>query len=153
MGADIHPVVEIGHVVVDQAEAARRHRLTDGLRRVGAVDAVDGVAEIHGAGAERIAGAASHEARQIGLARDHLRRRMPIRPFGLARDLQQALPGEAIAADADAVADGGGLVLDQIEMALRRIDDDGAGRLPEGLMYAWIVRVTPGILFLQIMIP
>jgi len=34
--------------------------------------AVHGVAEIHGAGAHRVARAAGHEARQIGLALDHL---------------------------------------------------------------------------------
>ena len=88
--ADRHAVVEVDHVVVDQAEAAGRDRVADRLRRVGAVDAVDRLAEIHGAGAERIAGSAGHEARQIGLALDHLRRRMPVRPFGLAGDLQQA---------------------------------------------------------------
>ena len=84
LGADRHAVVEIRHVVIDQPEAAGRNGLADGLRRVGAVDAVDGVAEIHGARAERVAGAAGHEARQVWLALDHFRRRPPVRPLGLA---------------------------------------------------------------------
>jgi len=39
------------------------------------MDAIHGAAEIHGAGAERVAGTAGHLARQIRLARDHFRRR------------------------------------------------------------------------------
>ncbi len=65
-------------------DAARGDELADRRGLVGAVDAIDGGAEIHRARAEGIAGA-RHEARQIGLALDHLGRRMPIRPFGLAR--------------------------------------------------------------------
>jgi hypothetical protein len=34
------------------------------------VDAIHRAAQIHGAGAERVVGAAGHEARQIGLALD-----------------------------------------------------------------------------------
>src|ERR1700756_317545 len=83
LGSDGDPIVEIGDVVVHKAEAAGGHLGADRVGAVGAVDAVDGGSEIHGAGAERIAGAAGHEARQIGLALDHLRRRRPIRPFRL----------------------------------------------------------------------
>jgi hypothetical protein len=53
---------------------------------------------------------------------------MPIRPLGLAADLQQALPSEAIASDTDAVTHRMRRVLDQIKVALLRIDDDSAGR-------------------------
>ena len=49
---------------------------------------------------------------------------MPIRPLGFAADLQQALPGETVAADADAVSHRVRRVLDQVEMALLGIDDD-----------------------------
>ena len=45
-----------------------------------------GAADIHGARAERIARAARGHARQIRLARKHLGRRIPVRPFGLALD-------------------------------------------------------------------
>jgi hypothetical protein len=66
--------------------------------------------------------------RQVGAALQHLRRRRPIRPFLLGCDLFLAGPGEAGLADADAVADGGAVVLHEEQEALRRIDDDGAGR-------------------------
>ena len=42
LGADVHPVIEIDDVVVDQPEAAGRDGLTDCLRRIGTVDAIDG---------------------------------------------------------------------------------------------------------------
>src|SRR3954452_16186337 len=64
-GADINAGVEIGDVVIGQADATGRDVLADGIGCVGAVDAVDGAAEIHGAGAKRVAGAAGHLARQI----------------------------------------------------------------------------------------
>src|SRR5271154_2590029 len=42
LGADRHAGIEIDHVVVDEPEAAGRDGLADGLRRVGAMDAIDG---------------------------------------------------------------------------------------------------------------
>src|ERR1019366_4431942 len=58
VGADLHALVEIGYVVVGEADAAARHLLADGGRIVGAVYAGFGAAEIHRARSERIAGAA-----------------------------------------------------------------------------------------------
>src|SRR5688572_9387403 len=101
---NLDPLVKVYDVVVDEAETARRHRLADGVRLIGAVDAVHGVAEIEGARPERIAQAACHEAGQIRLALDHLRGRMPVRPFGLARHAKQTLPLESLAADSDRIA-------------------------------------------------
>src|ERR1700759_202093 len=72
LGADGNPVEQVDDVRIDEAEAARGHRLADGLRLVGAVDAIPRLAEIERAGAERIARPAGHEARQIGLSFDHL---------------------------------------------------------------------------------
>src|SRR5262249_57107533 len=83
---------KIDHMVFDEREAAGRPRLSDGLRRIGAVDPVNGPAEIHRARAERITRAAGHPARQIRLARNHLRRRHPVRPFALDGDLLYAAP-------------------------------------------------------------
>ena len=134
LGADLHAAVEIFHVFVGEADAARRHLLADGGRIVGAVDAIFGAAEIHGAGAERIARAAGHHARQIRLARDHLGRRIPVRPLGLARYLLDARPGEALAADADAVTDRLAVAEHVIKEGVRGIDDDGAGRLAAGVV-------------------
>ena len=103
--------------------------MADRLRRVGTMDAIDGSTQVHRAGAERIARSAGHETRQIRLALDHFRRGMPVGPLGLAADLQQALPSETVAADTDAVTHRVRRVLDQIEMMLLGIDDDGARRL------------------------
>src|SRR5271163_1270560 len=103
--------------------------MADRLRRVGAVDAIYGGAEIHGACAKRIARSTGHEARQVRLALDHFRWRMPIRPFRFTRYLQQSGPGEAVAADADAVAQRPRLALDQIKMPVGGVDDDSADRM------------------------
>src|SRR3981081_4436030 len=84
-------------------------------------------AEIHRAGAKRIAGATGHETRQIVLARDHFHRRVPIPPFCLARDGLHAGPGEALAADADAVTNGPALAEHIIKRGIAGIDDDSAG--------------------------
>src|SRR6202021_2170062 len=104
-GTDLYAVEKVRDVLVQHADTARRDELADRRRLVGAVDAIDGAAEIHRTRAQGIARTTGHEARQIGLALDHFGRRMPIRPFRLARDLLHAVPGEPVAADADAVAD------------------------------------------------
>ena len=82
LGADLDAVVKIDHVVIEHADAARRHAAADGRRHVGAVNAISRIAEIERARAERIAFAAGDEARQIGLACDHVGGRIPVRPFG-----------------------------------------------------------------------
>src|SRR5215470_178865 len=83
-GADVYAPIEVGHVLVEHADAAARHLMADGGRRVGAVDAVNGIAEVHGAGPQRVTRAAGHKARQVRLALQHFRRRDPVRPFLLA---------------------------------------------------------------------
>src|SRR5918994_4064593 len=103
--------------------------MADGLRLIGAVDAEDRRAEVQRAGTHRITGAAGHEARQVGLTRDHLWRRTPVRPLGLAADPDQARPLEALAADPDPVAQGTVVALNQIGEPLRGMDDEGAGQL------------------------
>ncbi|ODT17117.1 MAG: hypothetical protein ABS35_26575 [Kaistia sp. SCN 65-12] len=59
----------------------------------------------------------------------HRGRRRPAGPFGLAPDRDIALPAEALAADADAVAHRLAVALDEIQEFLVRVDDDGAGLL------------------------
>src|ERR1041385_1343138 len=127
-GADRNALVEIAHVGVGQTEAAGRHRGADGLRLIGAVDSIHRVAEIECARAERIARTPGHPARQIRLALDHLLGRRPVRPLLLLGDLQKSLPLEAVAADADAVADRAAAGLHHIKIPLVGVDDDGAGR-------------------------
>src|ERR1700675_4063841 len=119
LGADRNAIVEIGDVGIDQPEAAGGDLGADRIRPVGAVDAVDGGAEIHRARPQRIARPPGYEARQIGVRGDRLGRRCPVRPLRLARDAQKPLPLEAVAADTDAVADRSAARLDQIEMTLR----------------------------------
>src|ERR1039457_1533130 len=70
------------------------------------------------------------------MAREHFLRRIPVRPLGLARDLLDARPGEALAADAAAVADRLAVAEHEIEEGVRGIDDDGAGRLAAGVVVA-----------------
>ena len=113
----------------------------DGRRLVGAVDAVQRLAEIKSARAERIARAARHHARQIRLALDHLGRRMPVRPFRHLADALGAGPGEAFAADADAVAQRLAAAERQIEIGVRRIDDDRAGRLLGGVVDQLLLQI------------
>src|ERR1041384_4364970 len=71
-------------------------------------------------------------SRQVGLALDHLRGRMPVGPLGHACDALRARPGEALAADADAVAQRLPVAEHQIKIGVRRIDDertDGFARI------------------------
>src|SRR5262249_16279168 len=53
----------------------------------------------------------------------------PIRPLGFALDRLHAGPGEAFAADADAVAHRLAAAHHQVEVGVRRVDDDGTGCL------------------------
>src|SRR6185503_7659073 len=83
--------------------------------------------EIHRARAERIFRTADHVPRQIRTARQHLRRRRPVRPFLLGRNRLRPRPCEARAADADAVAQRTAVALHQVQELVRRIDHDRAG--------------------------
>src|SRR6476659_3991768 len=103
--------------------------MADRRRLIGAVDAIDGVAQIEGARAERIAFAAGHETRQIRLSLDHFFRRMPVRPLAHVADTFGTGPSEAFASDADAVTQRLAAAEHQIEERVRRIDNDGARRL------------------------
>src|SRR5262249_44155181 len=84
--AKSNAIVEVDHIIVDQADAAARGALANARRVIGAVNAIFGAADIDRPRAQWIAGATRNHARQIGLATDHLRRWVPIRPLGFARD-------------------------------------------------------------------
>src|SRR5450432_2218838 len=101
----------------------------DGAGSVGAVNAIHRAAEIHGTCAKRVAGAAGHEARQVRLTRDHFHWWRPVRPLGLLGDRLRAGPSEAVAADADAIADRLTAAEHIIEIGIGRIDDDSTGQL------------------------
>src|ERR1019366_3813036 len=126
---DIDAAVKVDHVLVAHPDAAGRHVGADGPGLVGAVDAIERGSQIHRARAERILRTAFHVPRQIRTPHQHFRRRRPIRPFLLGGNLLDARPGEAGAADADAIAQRLAVALHQEQELVRRIDDDGAGAL------------------------
>src|SRR6185437_13696798 len=128
-GADGDPAIEIGHVVIGHPEAARGHRLTDGLGLVRAVNPIERRAQIDGAGAQRVIDAARHVARQVGPPRQHLRRRCPARPFLLGGDAVDAAPAKTVAADADAVAQRLAVGQHQIKPPLGGVHHNGARRV------------------------
>src|ERR1043165_575434 len=84
LGPDGNSIIEIDHVAIDEPETSGRHGGADGLRLIGAVNAVDGLAEIERTRAHGIAGPSGHKAGQVGLPRDHFRRRSPVGPLLLA---------------------------------------------------------------------
>src|SRR5262245_55200486 len=127
--ANLDPAIEIHDVLVCQPDAARGHEGADGRGLIGAVDAVHRLPEIESARAERVGLAASHEARQIRLAYDHLLRRIPIRPLRHPRHLLHAGPSKALATDANPVAQRLAVAEHEIKVGVRRIDDDRARRL------------------------
>src|SRR5689334_18143345 len=128
-GADTDAGIEIGHVFVGHAEAARRHRLSDGLRLIGTVDAVERRAEIDGARAEWVVDAAGHMARQIRASPAHFLRRGPARPFLLRGHVVHAAPPETVAADADAILQRRPAALHKIEPPLGGVHHDRARRI------------------------
>src|SRR3984893_9529977 len=129
LGADLHTAIEVHHVVVDHPDAARCRAPADAPRRIGAVNAIEGTAEIQGTRPERIAFAARREARQVRRALDHLGRRRPVRPLRLALDRLHAGPGETFTADSDSIPDGLPAGKNEIEIRITGIDDDRARRL------------------------
>ena len=119
---------QVQHMLVHHAEAARRCRLPDGLGVVGAVDAVERVAEIERLRAERVLQAAGHLVGQARVTGDHLFRRVPVGPGLLAADHFRAGPGEALAADRDRILICLARRQDEVERPPRAIDDDRVGR-------------------------
>ncbi len=112
----------------------------DAVERVLAV-----LPQVHGPRAQGVAGAArdadaaaqlAELAAQIALAGDHLLRRVPVRPFLLVVDRRDAGPGETLAPDANAVAHRAPALLDVVEVARPRIDDDRARRLAAQIGHA-----------------
>ena len=80
-GPNGNSLVEIGYVSVCQPDAAAGNMLSNGGWIVGSMDSIDRLAQVHRARTQRVADAAGHKARQIGLAHNHFGRGSPIRPF------------------------------------------------------------------------
>ena len=99
------------------------------------MDAVNCAADIHGACAKWIAGTASHEARQIGLALNHFGGRKPVRPFRFALDCLYPGPGKTFAADSNSITDGLAATEHEVEIGIRGVDYDRAGRFTRRIIY------------------
>src|SRR5690606_11266119 len=106
-------------------------------------------AQIEHAGAKRVHRTADHVDRQLAtlltLPLDHLCGWSPIRPLALVGDLVGSGPAEPILAYANAIAPCHAAGQNEIEILLRRIDDDRAGRIPRIILHflrqeAWIER-------------
>src|SRR5581483_10284352 len=82
--------------------------------------------EIKRARAERIVRAARHALGKLRLPEPHFLRRHPVRPDGGTADHGGAAPAEALAADADAVANRGVSLAQEVEEVLPRIDHERA---------------------------
>src|SRR5215216_4099962 len=107
--ADLHPVIEIDHFLIQHADAAGRYGKADrpGLPR--AMDAEKGVLialiEVHGPRTQRVVGASGHAVGILscqGIALDHFLGRMPVGPFGLSANLGYSAPCKPKPADTDA---------------------------------------------------
>src|SRR6516165_4781487 len=127
--ADSHAAVEVFDIFVGQTNTARGHEGAYGGGLIGAVDTVFRVTEIHRACPKRIGFTPGHEARQVGLALNHLLRRQPVRPFFHAADVLGARPSEALTTYTNPVANCLAMAERQVKVGVRRIDDDGSGRL------------------------
>src|SRR5262245_13380443 len=123
--ADLNAVVKIDHVFIGEADAAARDLSADGARRIGAVNTKLRSGDVHRARPKWITGTARGHAWQIRLSSKHFRRRIPVRPFGLALNRPHSGPGEAFATDADAVTDRLAATEHVVEISVRRIDNDG----------------------------
>ena len=86
------------------------------------MNSIESLAEVKRARAERIAVAAGHEARQVGLAFDHFGRWIPVGPFRHPGDTLGARPGEALTPNADAVAHRLAVAQNEIKIGIGRVD-------------------------------
>src|SRR5436309_11081989 len=91
------------------------------------MDAVERGPEIERARTERIVGPAGHMARQVGPSPQHLCGRCPARPFALGANALDAAPAEAVAPDADAIAQRLAVAQHEVEPTLAGPDYDRAG--------------------------
>src|SRR5690606_1691759 len=115
---------------------ARGDGIADRPLLLRAVDAVERVAialeNVKRSRTERVAEARLHAVAiglELRLTGNHLCRRCPGRPGLLIGDPPLSAPGEALSADADAVADSRAVIENQVEEAVRRIDHQRAGPL------------------------
>src|SRR5262249_22754752 len=126
--ADLYSLVEVHNVFVCESDAARGYEGPDGRRLVRAVDAVERVTQLKCARHEVFDLAPGNKAGQIGWASHHLFGWMPIGPFRQPGNPFTARPSEAFAADPNAITQSLAVAEHEIEIGVRRVDYDRAGR-------------------------
>src|SRR5690606_37654374 len=99
-------LVEVDHVLIGHADAARGYRSPDRPWLIGAVDTIERGAEIQRPCPHRVVGSPFHEFRQAGLTGVHFGRRRPAWPLALSCDPVRAAPFETQARHADAITYG-----------------------------------------------
>jgi pimeloyl-ACP methyl ester carboxylesterase len=124
--AHMHAAIQIDDVVVDESETAECHGSPDCLRRIRAIDPRCIIIEAQHAGAQRVAGTAGQHTGLRKLLFHHLQRCLPLRPLGHTCDAPQASKVNALASNADPVAQSDVFRLNEIEKMLQFIDDDSA---------------------------
>ena len=133
--AQCYSIIQVFDILVEQTNATRRNKLTDGRRLIRTVDAVERVTKVERPCAEWIARTACHEPRQVGLAVNHFCRWVPIRPFDHASNALRAGPYETLAADANAIAQSPTMAKNQVKVCIGRVDNDGASRCGRLITY------------------
>src|SRR5579884_1963057 len=129
LGADLGSIIQVDRVLVRHANAAGGNSAPDLPWLVGAVDAIQRVAKIKRASAERIVLAAGHMPRQIGKALQFARSWGPVGPFAFRGNSADARPIVAFGPDGDAVSDRLVITEHVVKIALARIDNDRPGLL------------------------
>ena len=129
-----HPAVQVDDVMVEQADAAARHRLANGRGLICAMDAIirflPVTVNVERPRAKGIVDPARkarfHWSVALRLHGDHVRGRRPAWPDCCSPNHASALELEADLADAATVADSLLAVEHEVKMATRRIDNDGS---------------------------
>src|SRR5262245_38885334 len=94
------------------------------------MNAIQCTAKVKSACPKWIPGAPSDEARQVRLPIDHFGGWSPVRPLGLALDGANARPGKTLAAYTNSVTDSLAAAESEVEVGIRRVDDDRSGKFP-----------------------
>src|SRR5262249_43584394 len=130
----LHPGIKIDDILIDHADTPGRDGLADTIWLRGSVNAVSCVfpvfEQIERTRAKRIADAAFHAFGPFRVAcwlsGNHGAGRRPMRPFLLLLHCAGARKGKPFASDANAVSDRPTVLLNEVEEAVMRINDDGA---------------------------
>src|SRR5262245_5536503 len=124
-GADLSHRSEMQDVRVKHPGTSRRGCTSNRLRIIGAVDAIEGIAQIERHRPQRILDAARHLLGKAWVAFTHFRGGIPIRPRLLAAYCFSTCPVKTLAADGDPVFVSMITWKNVIEFATTGIDHDG----------------------------